>query len=469
MNPDTPILVVEDSEIQQVMIRRILLKHGYKVVSANNGAVGLQMMEEHLPALVLSDINMPVMGGYEMCRRIKSNPRLKGIPVILLTDIEDPSGVMRGIESLADGYITKPYDADYLMQKTEYFLKTEEKVDSSQESGIDMEFAGEHYTIYANRHRILRFLLLTYENTMRQNAELTRTKKELNELNGQLDEKVKQRTFELTESNTKLAVTLETLKNNQSLLIQMEKMAALGQLGAGVAHEIKNPLNIISMTIQILQMKGELSTEEKEMYGRVMDQVGRMVKIIDNLRDYARERKPEINDLNIVELLKKTVMLMEYEMKGEGIIIEQRFCAASIAIKGDRDQLAQVFLNFLTNARFSMNEKKMAQSAAWKEGGKVWMGLLCLSVEKEDGFAVIKFSDNGMGIPEKVIKRIFDPFFTTKAEGNGTGLGLSISHGIIENHHGKIEVKSEEGENATFTIRLPLSEMAEEQLSLRGQ
>lgn len=457
MNKDAPILVVEDSEIQEVMIRRILLKHGFKVISANNGAVGLQMAEEHSPALVISDIIMPVMDGYEMCRQIKSNPRLKDIPVILLTEIEDPAGVIRGIESLADGYITKPYDADYLVEKVKFFQETPEKFDSSLEQKIDVEYGGHHHTIYANRQRILRFLLLTYEHAIRQNAELTRTHKELAELNEQLDEKVKQRTFELTETNIKLVAAMDALKANQGLLIKMEKMASLGQLAAGVAHEIKNPLNIISTTIQLLQMEEGRSPKEMKMHGQVVEQINRIVKIIDNLRDYARERKPETQDIDIVELLKKTTMLVEYEMRVESNNIEQRFCEPSLSVKGDRDQLAQVFLNLLTNARFSMGEKKKAQSAAWKEGGKVWMGLLDISVEKQDGYAVIKFSDNGVGIPQKILGRIFDPFFTTKPEGRGTGLGLSISHGIIDAHKGTIDAESKEGDGAAFTIRLPLS------------
>lgn len=760
------ILIVEDSAIQLEMLRRVLTSNGYKVRTAVNGEEGLAAVKERRPDLVISDVLMPVMNGYELCRELKASEALKDIPLILLTQLTEPEEAIRGLEAGADNYITKPFEEEFLVAKVRSLLLFPiQFINNPGEKSVDFTIDGKRYIVKSTRGQTLNFLLSTYENVVRRNLELFRTQEELERLNGKLEEKVKQRTAALAEemterkqlsmdlikrnrelsalysiykaadekpmmrdmlhaaletvmdvlgaetgsvflleadqetlsiysyvgmseqeakpfltlkvgegmagkaamelkpvvmeagiyptqglasairaiglqsmaavplisgnglvgsmsigsrkprlfqrdeldmlsaigrqvgsmvhaarlygqlkeseekfqsmaytasdavisingrgnvefwnaaaerifgydkdevmgkdismivpakfheqhknglihfrdsgtgaiigksrelaaikkdgteipvelavsgyklggawhavgivrditerkrwaaaleeSNSLLKVMVENLKKTQQMLVRSEKLAALGALAAGVAHEIKNPLNIISTSIQILQMKEGLSTEEMTMHSQMMEQVGRMVKIIDNLRDYARERKPEIKDIDVVDLLKKTLALVEYEMRTESINISLRHGAPSLSVRGDRDQLAQVFLNLINNARFSMGEKKKSKSAEWKEGGKVWMGFLDISVESAGGFGVIKFSDNGVGIPRNVVGKIFDPFFTTKAEGKGTGLGLSISLGIIENHHGTIEAESEDG--AVFTIRLPMS------------
>ncbi|MGK7344844.1 MAG: two-component system sensor histidine kinase NtrB [Candidatus Nitrospinota bacterium M3_3B_026] len=249
--------------------------------------------------------------------------------------------------------------------------------------------------------------------------------------------------------------TEERLRKTSAQLIRSEKLASLGELSAGVAHELKNPLNIVSTSTQLLMMDEGVPAEVMDQYKIIMEQVGRSVKIIENLRDFGRERKPEVSQIDLHEFLNKTLALVEYEMKVENIDIVRSFAAAPLTVEGDPDQLAQVFLNIINNARESMNEKqKTGGPAALRLAG--WKGLLEVGTRVEDGLARVSIKDTGTGVPAAMLEKVFDPFFTTKGE-KGTGLGLSIAFGIVENHGGRIEVASEEGGGTEFRVFLPLA------------
>src|SRR3990167_1646141 len=248
---------------------------------------------------------------------------------------------------------------------------------------------------------------------------------------------------------------LTARKRAEQESIQQQKLATMGHLVSGIAHEIKNPLSIISGYIQMLN-KDEQDTEKKKIYKTVLQQVDRSVKIIDNLLGFARRREYEIKDISINNLIESTIRLVEYEMKLENIIFVRDFEKDLPLVKGDADQLAQVFLNLINNARDSMNEKqKRIKSGELKAKG--WKGKIGITTKKTDNKIEIVFADTGLGILEDKVANMFKPFFTTKAEGKGTGLGLSIAKDIIEKHGGKIELENKVGEGVKFIIRLPIS------------
>ncbi|MGK7346091.1 MAG: ATP-binding protein [Candidatus Nitrospinota bacterium M3_3B_026] len=256
------------------------------------------------------------------------------------------------------------------------------------------------------------------------------------------------------QANKELRKTVGALERARVQLIRSEKMAALGGIAAGVAHELKNPLNIISTSVQLLSMEEGMPEEFRDTCKMIQAQVGRCVKIIENLRDFARKKKPEMTEVDLHDLLNKTVELLEYEMKVENIKVERRFSPDPVFVEGDEDQLAQVFLNLIGNARDAMKERQEGRS--YDELAKMdWTGRLIISTSVEDSAARVKFLDTGGGVPEEVIRKIFDPFFTTKGEDRGTGLGLAISKDIVENHHGRIELENHEGEGASFNVVLP--------------
>lgn len=250
-----------------------------------------------------------------------------------------------------------------------------------------------------------------------------------------------------------LRQTEEKVRKAQEMLIHSEKMAALGELSAGVAHEIRNPLNVISTSTQILMMEDNIGEETMEAYNVIIEQVDRAAKIVDNLLEFARKSTIEIRKLELNELIEKMAALVLYEMKAENIEIIVNFRRATIFINGDRDQLAQVLLNIINNARDGIKEKQSTHSHA-EPTEDVWSGCLRIDTWADPEHVYVSFEDNGIGIPEAIINNIFDPFFTTKQEGKGSGLGLSISYGIIKNHDGDIKVQSGNGKTV-FTLIFP--------------
>ncbi|MBF0344518.1 MAG: response regulator [Nitrospirae bacterium] len=204
------ILVVEDSMVQRELLRRTLAKSGYGVIAAKNGAEGLSLTQSRRPSLIISDIAMPVMDGYEMCYKIKIDEELKHIPVILLTALSDTKEIIRGLQSEADYYITKPYDEDYILQSIENILSSPARENNEVSQDIlQISLMGEDYKIKSKPKHILNLLLSTYENAVRKNRELIKAQIELETLNEELEDKVRIRTKELRNSEESYRVLFE--------------------------------------------------------------------------------------------------------------------------------------------------------------------------------------------------------------------------------------------------------------------
>ncbi len=251
----------------------------------------------------------------------------------------------------------------------------------------------------------------------------------------------KQKEIELQKSHEELKKAFDTLRKTQALLIRQEKLASLGTLSAGVAHEILNPLNIIGTIVQVMQMKKQ-PKEMEENLDEIMNQIQRASKITNNLRIFAHKREPEMSSVDIHALFDKTASLLQYDLQLENIMIKKLYDPNLPLIEADEDELAQVFMNLMTNAKGAMKERKE--------------NYITLQTRALEGMVEVHFSDTGPGIPQEIIHKIFDPFFTTKDPGQGTGLGLSVLHSIIEKHGGTITVESEEDKGTTFVITLPV-------------
>jgi two-component system, NtrC family, sensor kinase len=238
---------------------------------------------------------------------------------------------------------------------------------------------------------------------------------------------------------------IQDLENREAVLIQSHKMRAVGTLTAGVAHELNNPLNNITLTADMLfEDYDTLSdAERKEMIGDVVNEAGRSKKIISNLLDFARESGSQLEPLDLVHLLKETINLASNQIKLAGIKIEFQTTDNLPRVHGDSQQLEQVFLNLILNA-----------IDASPKGSKIQV----IIVPADDPhYLAVKFIDFGSGIPRHILSSIFDPFFTTKGKGKGTGLGLSVSQGIVGKHGGRIRVSSREGAGSSFTVTLPVT------------
>ena len=229
------------------------------------------------------------------------------------------------------------------------------------------------------------------------------------------------------------------VKEKSAQLIQSEKLASLGLLASGVAHEINNPLASIMLCAERLRDKDLDSGTAKIKLDEIITQVEIASNIVKNLIDFSRQSKPETTQININMLIEKTLEMVPFEFRVRGIHVEKDYMANLPEFNGDPNQLGQVFLNIFVNAIQAM-----------PDGGNLTVSTFC-----EDRYIKVSISDTGNGIREEDLNRIFDPFFTTKKVEEGTGLGLSICLGIVERHGGHIEVESKVNVGSTFTISLP--------------
>jgi len=231
----------------------------------------------------------------------------------------------------------------------------------------------------------------------------------------------------------------------QQQLIQSEKLSAIGELISGIAHELNNPLTGVMGYSQLLQLRRDLDDRARDCLLKINNLALRCQKIVQNLLSFARKKKPERSPTNVNELLEKTIDLRSYELSVNNIAIQRELDRNLPNTIADAHQLQQVFLNIITNA-----EQAMLESSA--------KGLLTVRsrLDARNPLIVVEIEDTGPGIPEKVATRIFDPFFTTKEVGKGTGLGLSIAYGIMQEHGGRILVRSRPGEGATFVVEIPI-------------
>jgi len=234
----------------------------------------------------------------------------------------------------------------------------------------------------------------------------------------------------------------EELREKNMELLQSKKLAAIGTLAAGVAHELNNPLNNIGISAQVLQrlMRGDTPAEIREILDDITSQTTRVRGIVADLLEFAREREPQLRDIELLGLVEHAYGLVRKSMDTSGVRFSLEAEGEKVPLRADPDQLERVFVNLFTNAVAAMDGK----------------GELIVKVAREDGQLRIWVSDNGRGMPEADREKVFDPFFTRKEK--GTGLGLAITLGIIRKHGGGISVTSEEGEGTAFEITLPTGE-----------
>lgn len=275
------------------------------------------------------------------------------------------------------------------------------------------------------------------------------------EVNLDLERAVQRRTSDLAKKNRELAETLEKLTRAQDQLVQAEKMASIGQLVAGIAHEINNPVNAIVNTVGPLgEAIDYLDAEEQEVRDEAADDVKDMIRVVQRgaqrtkaivqaLHNYSRTDEESVVEVDLNRSLDDSLELLRHILKGR-VAVERAYEDVGRVV-GHAGQLNQVFMNLLTNA---------AQAVANQEDAIVTVATGVL----EDDRVMVSIGDNGSGMSPEVMGRIFDPFFTTKDVGEGSGLGLSIVHGIVERHQGTIEVTSEVGEGTTFRVILPRGE-----------
>ena len=428
MSESELILVVDDTPANLDVISDTLTDAGYEVAIALDGERALKQVQCTLPSLILLDVMMPGLNGFETCRRLKALAATKDIPVIFMTALSDTADKIKGFQLGAVDYITKPFEETEVLARVNTHIK-------------------------------------------------------LRNLNKELEQRVADRTVELT-------AALAQVKQSQLQLIQSEKMSALGNLVAGVAHEINNPVGFIYGNIKELnfaikdivdhlrlyQQECPNPGKDVEIHAQKIDleyvlqdtakmlssmEVGcdRLRNISTSLRTFSRADTAVKVSANICDGIDSTLMILQHRLKAQGSSPEIKIIKeyGNIPqVKCYLGQLNQVFMNVLSNAIDAVNECNYGRTFAEIEADPNTI-TITTEVTEERQSVVVKIKDNGKGISEQVKAHIFDHLFTTKLVGQGTGLGLSISRQIVEETHGgSLTCSSVLGEGTEFAIELPI-------------
>jgi two-component system NtrC family sensor kinase len=409
---DRRILIVDDEAPLRNLFAQSLNQH-YSCETAANAQEALDWLDREAFALVISDVQMPGLGGVELLRKVTE--RYRDTAVIMVSGLDRTQRVIDAIREGAFDYLLKPCDLDVLQLRVESAL--------------------ERRTLLRNARRY----------------------KE-----------------DLENRNTELAVRKAELERLQAQLVHNEKMASLGQLAAGVAHELNNPAGFIfsNMTVlpdylsrleRVLSCYEEIplspdaaervtAVRQETEYDQILSDLNslaadsyegaeRIRDVVQNLRLFSRLDEAEFKQVDLHEGIDSTVRLLSKYYTSRFIVLKRDYGAVP-PVHCYAGQLNQVWMNLLINAAQAIGDTH----------GEVRIKTRC-----EGETVIASISDTGKGIAPEHLEKIFDPFFTTKPVGDGTGLGLSITHGIIERHCGTIEVESIPGQGATFTVAIPVN------------
>jgi len=384
---DTTLLLVDDEKVNLVLTAQIFNNRGFRVLTASNAAEALALAKSEQPEVVLLDYFMPGKDGFTTLKEIKNT--YPDIYVIILTGKGSEEIAVSLMKAGASDYVLKPFVNQDLVERVEKVLKVREVELRNRE-------------LLQERDRLLL---------------------EIESWNRMLEKRVEEKSMEL--------------QKIQEEIVQTEKMSTLGYISAGMAHEIRNPLNSIGLYAQLL--KGGLEDPERfEFLDKIESEVQRIDGILRKLMDAVKRPRYHLQQVSIPMVIDSLLELYQPRTKMHGIKIERDFRSKPPHILADLTEVEQIFSNLFANSIEEMTDG----------------GVLTIVLEQKEDLVHIDVIDTGKGIPHEDLQRIFDPFFTTKS--SGTGLGLSVVLRIIRTYHGKIEVKSEPGTGTTVSVTLPL-------------
>lgn len=411
------VLLVDDSPLVRDFVGGLISDWGFQVETRESARAALEAIIKSTFDILVVDINMPEMSGLEMLATLRV--RQVETPVIMLSSVSRTSEVLRAIHQGAFDYVAK-----------------DEAIEP------------------------LRLALVRALERVRLLGENKQLLNQLAALNAELEARVHDRTSELEQVNTRLVAergelqsTLGRLNETQEQLVQMEKMASIGLLTAGIAHEINNPLAFILPNFEMVEEWVDLSREGKP-HARVqnLDELSklisecrrgldRIVRIVRQLRVFSHPGRQDLGPVDVDAVVRSVVSLVERELVGRATVTV--YSSHDTRARANEDQLRQVLLNLLINSSQSFIPPRTD-------------GSIEVFVEKREDEVAIRVIDNGCGIAPEHIRRVFDPFFTTKAVGHGTGMGLAISRDLVKKMGGHVALESQVGRGTVITIDLPL-------------
>ncbi len=394
--PRANILIVDDTPANLRLLSQMLADQGYKVRPVPHGALALKAVKAAPPDLILLDIKMPGMDGYQVCKLLKADPKMQNIPIIFISALDEVQDKVKAFTVGGVDYVTKPFHFEEVLARVE-------------------------------THLTLAYL-----------------QKQLQAYNEKLEHLVQ--------------VKVTELEQERAITVQLDKMAALGQMATGVAHELNQPLAAMSFEADYLKMLAKKSKDEPnsdtlidldelhEVGENLMADVARCRRITDHLRTFGRASSGDLKAVNLNRPIQDSLILTEARLRNHGIDVNLLLNENLPPVMADAHKLEQVFLNLISNAEYALHVKTEALSCH---------PILEIKTFIEGDNVIATVYDNGCGIPKEAQAHIFEPFFTSKPEGEGTGLGLSISYGIVTEFKGKISFESVENEGTTFRLEFP--------------
>jgi two-component system sensor histidine kinase/response regulator len=454
------ILIAEDSQTQAEQLTHYLSARGYTVTVARDGKQALAAALRSKPAMIITDVVMPEMDGYRLCKEIKSLPALKDVPVVLLTSLSRPQDIVKGLECSADSFIRKPYDDKYLLSRVEYILTNVELRKTERlQVGVQLQFGGQSHFITAEKQQILDLLISTYEGAVQINEELEIKQQELQQAKETLEVRVAERTAELAQTNEQLQIELVERKRAEEQIKKLnedlerrvaERTAQLASandeleaFSYSVSHDLRAPLrhiNGFSGTL-IEEHSSQLVPEAQQLLKRIKEGTQRMARIIDDLLNLARlDRHSMALQMTSLNSLVENVL---HDLESETIArkIEWRVGALP-SVNCDPGLIQQVFANLLSNAVKYSRRREPA--------------IIEVDQSTIDGQLVLFVRDNGAGFNPKYSDKLFGTFqrLHSDEEFEGTGVGLATVQRIVRKHGGRVWAESEVNKGATFYFSL---------------
>jgi signal transduction histidine kinase/two-component SAPR family response regulator len=510
------ILVVDDTEANRYTVARILRKEGFEVVEAENGVAGLARASEVLDLIIL-DVRMPEMDGYEVCKRLKADPVLHAIPVLHISATYTATDdIAFGLESGADGYLTHPVEPTVLVATVRAFLRIRQADRALRQSealarsraeelqavmqavpaAVMIAYDPECRTITGNlaAHHLLRLPL--GENmsraalgarrssgfrVFRAGKELARTELPIQRAAAGSTIASEELEIVFEDGSSKHVygsatplfdeagavrgavgafIDVTDLHHARLQLERSQRIETIGRLAGGVAHETNNQMTVVLGFAQYLLGGSNLTEGQRKDLHQVKRSAERVAELTRQLLALSRRQhlNPEVLDLD--ELVRESHPIVQ-RLVGPGNVLALDLGDGAKRVRVDRTQLIQVLLNLTMNARAAISEdgsitigtRRVDKVPGGGRFGRRWDG----------DVALLRVSDTGTGIDPSLANRVFEPFFTTKGTGQGTGLGLSVVEGIVEQSSGELWLESEPGRGTTLTIALPMVEVYEDE------